>query len=119
MRRFFGSTSIFLLMAVAACGTGGSSGDDVDAGPGTADAPTSGTPDGGPPAGYTKLIGRSWSLTPGQIDTYRCVRIQIPQDMYLSGFHADAPLGTHHTVLTVKATLGANDKMGEYDCGAG
>jgi Copper type II ascorbate-dependent monooxygenase, C-terminal domain len=115
MRRFLRPTSIFLLVAVAACGTGGSSGDDADAG--TADASTT-TPDGGPPAGFTKLIGRTWSLTAGQTDTYKCVRIKLTQDIYISAFRADAPLGTHHTVVTVKSTLGPQDKLGEYDCGA-
>src|SRR5262245_16482495 len=102
------------LMLVAACGTGGTNG-DVDANPSDIDA---GNPDAaGPPAGFdTKLIGRTWSLTPGQHDTYKCVRVQVPQDMYIGGFFAVAPLGTHHTVLTVSTNGG---QLGDYDCNAG
>ncbi|HTJ46690.1 MAG TPA: hypothetical protein VL463_31505 [Kofleriaceae bacterium] len=98
----------------AGCGTGGNSG-DVDASNGSADA-APGTPDGGAPPGFTKLIGRTWSLTAGQKDTYKCVRIQIPKDMYIAGFHADSPTGTHHTVVTISQNA---TKVGEYDCSAG
>ena len=107
---------LFLAAASAAllgCG-GGSAGDDddtdggseIDAGPGDLDA--------APPAGYTRLIGRSWSLAAGQADTYRCVRITVPQDTYITGFAAQAPLGTHHTVLSVRDGQPGTD--GEYNC---
>lgn len=115
MRRIGLWTGVSFLVAAAACGTGGSSG-DVDASTnGGADA-APGTPDGGAPPGFTKLIGRTWSLTAGQTDTYKCVRIQVPEDMYIAGFHAETPVGTHHTVLTVSTS---SNKVGEYDCSAG
>lgn len=114
MRRIGLWTGFAFLLAAAACGTGGSSG-DVDAANGSADA-APGTPDAGAPPGFTKLIGRTWTLTAGQMDTYKCVRIQVPEDMYISGFHAEAPTGTHHTVLTVSTN---GSKLGEYDCSAG
>jgi hypothetical protein len=96
-----------LMVAAAGCG-GGSSGDDtqVDARPGI-DAPL--------PEGYTRLIGRSWSLQPGQTDTYKCVRITIPNDTYITSIMAQAPLGTHHTVLSI-ASGGAAGADGEQDC---
>jgi Copper type II ascorbate-dependent monooxygenase, C-terminal domain len=73
-------------------------------------------PDGPPPPpGFTPLIGRSWSLNPGDTDTYRCVRITVPNDMYITAFHVDAPTGTHHTVLT----QGSTGSDGEYNCTAG
>jgi hypothetical protein len=115
MRRIAISTGLFILSVAAACGTGGSNPDEPDAAP--ADAATT-NPDAanGPPAGYTKLIGRSWSINPGQNDTYKCVRIKVPQDMYIAGFWAQAPVGTHHTVLTISTN---SSTTGEYDCNAG
>jgi hypothetical protein len=105
--------AVFSLVA-AACGTGGAGG-DVDAST-TIDSGSGGGPDAGPPPGYVKLIGRSWSLTAGQTDTYKCVRIQVPQTMYIGAFQALAPLGTHHTVLTISTT---SSPTGDYDCNAG
>jgi hypothetical protein len=116
MRRFGLWTGFaFILAAAAACGTGGQSSGDVDAATTDPDAPGSVSPDGGVPAGYVKLIGRNWSLAAGAKDTYKCVRIQVPQDMYISGFYAKAPTGTHHTVLTM-GTKGS--PLGDYDCQA-
>jgi hypothetical protein len=115
MRRSVNWLLTSFLLTAAACGTGGTA-SDVDAPPGTIDASGSGTPDGGIPAGYVKLIGRTWSLTAGQTDTYKCVRVQVPADMYIGGFLAIAPQGTHHTVLTVSTT---SKTVGEYDCNAG
>jgi len=99
------------LLAIAAvgCGGGDSGGGDDDDGP-----PTDGmgTPDAPPiPPGYTRLIGRTWTLQPGSLDTYRCVRITVPQDMYITNIMAQAPLGTHHTVLSI---MPGTD--GEQDC---
>jgi hypothetical protein len=109
------ASALVLGLSVAACGTGGTA-SDVDAPTGTPDGMGSGSPDGGVPPGFVKLIGRTWSLTAGQTDTYKCVRIQVPQDMYIGGFLAIAPQGTHHTVLTVSTT---SKTTGEYDCNAG
>ncbi len=116
MRRSASWIGFAFLLAAAACGTNNSSG-DADAST-TPDGAGSGNPDagGGPPPGYVKLIGRTWSLTAGQTDTYKCVRIQVPQDMYIGGFFAVAPTGTHHTVLTVSTS---SKTTGEYDCSAG
>jgi hypothetical protein len=116
MRRSASWISFAFLLAAAACGTNNSSGDDADAAV-NPDGNGSGNPDAGPPAGYTKLIGRSWSLTAGQTDTYRCVQITLPQDTYIGGFHAEAPTGTHHTVLTI--TNNPQHADGEWDCSAG
>jgi hypothetical protein len=77
------------------------------------------TPDEPTPAGYTRLIGRSWSVEPGVYTAYKCVRFTAQQDMYITGFEAQAPAGTHHTILTLASednqTAGPD---GEYDCGA-
>jgi hypothetical protein len=81
-----------------------------------------GTPDGPPaidsasPDGWTALVGRSWTLPPGATNTYKCVRIRVDNDMWISGFRAAAPLGTHHTVLTISP---AAARLGDYDCDPG
>lgn len=71
-----------------------------------------------PPAGYTKLIGRSWSIPAGGKDSYKCVRITVPTDMYITDIIAQAPLGTHHTVLSF-ASGNAAGADGEQDCSVG
>jgi hypothetical protein len=79
------------------------------------DAPTSNPDAYVPPSGYTKLIGRTWSLQAGQHDIYRCVRLTIPTDMYITDIEAQAPNGTHHTVLSIVSQNVAGPD-GDYDC---
>lgn len=104
------------LFAIAAvgCGGGNPGGDDGDDAPPTDSGME--TPDAPPiPPGYTRLIGRTWSVQPGPQgqDVYRCVRVTVPEDMYITSFMAQAPLGTHHTVLSISS--GTN---GETNCSA-
>jgi hypothetical protein len=103
------------LLAAAAVGCGNvsdSSGHDAPPGDGTD------LPDSPPlPDGYTRLIGRTWALQAGQQDVYRCVRVTIPQDMYITNIMAQAPLGTHHTVLSIASGL-ASGSDGEQNCSA-
>ena len=96
------------LLALPACG-GGGSGDDTgdDQGDDTV------TPDASIPSDFTELIGRDWTIPTGE--TYRCIRIRVDHDMWVNGFHALAPLGTHHTVLTIS---NSSSPLGEYDCNA-
>ena len=54
-----------------------------------------------PPAGYTKLISGTWSLPAGSGDEYLCVRLTVPNETYITNILAQAPLGTHHTVLSI------------------
>ena len=82
------------------------------------DAPTAPADAYQPPAGYTKLIGRSWSIPAGGHDIYKCVRITVPADMYITDIIAQAPLGTHHTVLSF-ASGNAAGADGEQDCSVG
>jgi len=97
----------------AACG-GGSGGDDdgADDDGTTPDANTT-SPDADN-TGFTELIGRNWTIPPGD-EIYRCVRVQVQEDTLISVFRATAPLGSHHTVLTVSD----GGTPGEYDCSAG
>lgn len=66
--------------------------------------------------GWTPLIGRSWSLKAGSTNTYVCTRIQVTRDMWIAGFRADSPRGTHHQVLTISTS---STQTGDYNCSAG
>ncbi len=88
------------LATASACGGGGADDDGIagsdggtvaDAGVANADA---GTED------YTSLITGTWTKGPGS-DSYWCTYLNIEEDMYITGLQAIAPLGTHHTVLSV------------------
>jgi Copper type II ascorbate-dependent monooxygenase, C-terminal domain len=96
---------------LCACGKPGAS-SGPDAGGSGGDGAAS---DGG--AGWTKLISRSWTLEAGT-EEYACTRIQVPTDMWISGFRALSPLGTHHEVLTIRPTLDGQT-MGDYPCSSG
>src|SRR4051812_19453199 len=51
------------------------------------DAPSGpGTPDGPTADGWTPLIARSWKLIPGATNTYKCTRIEVANDLWISGF---------------------------------
>ena len=103
--------AIAFVLSIIACKSSGPNpgdddDDDIDSGV-AADARV--TEDG-----WTELIARDWTVPPGSADTYKCRRIQIPSDMMVTGFRAIAPLGTHHTVVTI-SNSGA---IGDYDCSA-
>ncbi len=105
-----------MLFAIGCGGTdpgAGGGGDDQQT---PMDAPSANADAYVPPDGYTKLIGRSWTLQPGQTDIYRCVRVTIPSDMYITDIQAQAPLGTHHTVLSIAGANGTSGPDGEQDC---
>jgi hypothetical protein len=70
-----------------------------------------------PPPGYARLIGGSWNLPAGAQDRYLCVRLTIPSDTYITNILAQAPAGTHHTVLSISdsSTQGPD---GQYACNA-
>lgn len=109
----------YTLVAIAfALGCGGTepgmTGDDTPM-----DAPSSMGDAYVPPSGYTKLIGRSWTLQPGDTDIYRCVRVTIPDDMYITAIEAQAPNGTHHTVLSIAGANGTSGPDGEQNCTVG
>ena len=55
--------------------------------------------DEGTDAPYQPLIETGWSLAPTS-EAHLCVRQTVSTDLYISGFEANAPTGTHHTVLT-------------------
>jgi hypothetical protein len=99
-------TRIFVLAAVIACGK--------DAAPSGDDEPAV---DANVPAGYARLIVGSWDL-PAGANAYRCVRVTIAEEMFITSIKAESPIGTHHAVLALAdETTGGPD--GERDCDAG
>ena len=98
-------------VALGACSGGGTS----PAGGDTIDAPASPV-DGALADGWTPLIARGWTLAAGATNTYKCTRIQIANEMWVAGFRAASPVGTHHSVLTITTN---STMLGDYDCNAG
>jgi hypothetical protein len=69
------------------------------------------------PRGTQEIIGRDWTVPAGS-ELYKCIGIQVDQDMYISEFATSGPVGEHHTVLTVADQLGGlgGTQLGEHDC---
>jgi hypothetical protein len=102
-----GAIVAIVALGLGACGKDPASNGGADA-PAAQDGPTS--------DGYTLLISRGWDLAAGATNTYRCTRIKIDHDMWVSGFRALSPTGTHHSVLTISTS---STQTGDYDCQAG
>jgi hypothetical protein len=104
-----------VLVSTVACGSPGSGM------VGMPDADTSGgDPDAYmPPAGYTELISRTWTIPPHSYDEYKCVRLTITEDTYITSIVPKAPLGTHHTVLSIVGGGSTTGPDGEQDCSVG
>ena len=96
------------LSLIACQKPGATSGDDQDAAMTGSDANV--------PPGYQMLISRSWTMPNPDSEGYKCVRIQVPSDMWITAFRSLSPVGTHHSVLTVSTN---SSQTGEYDCSAG
>jgi hypothetical protein len=102
--------ALLATLLLVAMGCGGESGGDPDGGS------QPGDPDAGEISGeWRTLIESSWELGPGTED-YWCERLTVEEDMYIVSFRAIAPLGTHHTVLTVG---NPTREDGGYRCDAG
>lgn len=95
--------------ALLACHKPAATGDDDDA---MVDAPPGSGSDAGIPADFTMLIQRSWTMPP-DTEGYKCIRIQAPNELWITAFRSLAPVGTHHTVLTISTN---STQTGEYDC---
>ena len=108
--------------SAAAAGTGGampgiggaagtSSAEPINPDAGTdADASTA------PPSDWRTLLEGEWELSAGQ-EGYRCVRLTMTEDTYIKEFQPIAPIGTHHTLLSVNETPTGPD--GISVCSAG
>ena len=95
-------------LLVAGCHKAGDPGSDIDGSIGSG----GGSDAAGP--GFTMLISRSWTV-PAGLEAYKCVRVQIPTDTWISAFRSQSPVGTHHSVLTISTN---STQVGEYDCSA-
>lgn len=84
---------------------------DVDA---SGSGGSGGSGDGALPAQFEELISRTFTANPGQ-DYYQCIRIQVPQEMWINAFEPlPTAKGTHHQILTL--TTGTPATTGPYDC---
>ena len=101
MRAWFAAAAVVLV----GCG-GGGFGDDIgdDAPDGAIDTP------GGDD--FATLIEREWTVLPNR-EAYVCRRMKVEHDMYISGFQAMSPTGTHHEFLTISST---ETPVGDYEC---
>lgn len=64
---------------------------------------------------WQTLVEGDWSMPAGS-EGYVCVRATVPEDIYVSGFSAISPLGTHHTLLTAEPDSDEPDEV--FDCNA-
>jgi hypothetical protein len=74
-------------------------------------------PDSGIDSGipWQPLISATWTL-PAGTEGYKCVRHTVTEEIFAGGFEAMAPLGTHHTLLTMGQP---NAPDGLSNCNAG
>jgi hypothetical protein len=137
-------SSVLLVLACAACDgsdeqTGEESQSSADAGgseagatgreaSGSAAAKDAGTPqktdEPAKPAGdapkqadisdWRKLVDGSWELAGGE-EGYRCARLTATEDLYIKEFQPIAPVGTHHTLLSLNEEPTGPD--GIEECG--
>ncbi len=95
-------------LVLAGCGEG-TSAFPVTSSP---DAPLAPAPDAA--AAWVTLMTTDWSL-PAGTETYLCLRVTIDHDFIIAGFDPIAPLGTHHSVLTISPF--ATQPDGVVTCG--
>jgi hypothetical protein len=67
---------------------------------GAGDESSSQTPVSVDADGLRTLVTADWELAPGD-EQYVCAWVTVKEEMYLRGFRALSPPGTHHTALTV------------------
>ena len=64
---------------------------------------------------WRTLVEGAWQLAGGE-EGYRCARLTATEDLYIKEFQPIAPLGTHHTLLSVNEEPTAPDGIAK--CGA-
>jgi hypothetical protein len=63
---------------------------------------------------WTALVGRTWTM-PGGTEGYKCTRIAVPTDLYITGFR-----NTGSNVVRAMVTVSPSSTVtGDYDCSAG
>jgi hypothetical protein len=86
---------VFLAFPLAACASDPPPGDDV-------------------PEDYVPFIEADWTM-PAGTEGYWCARVTVAEDLYVKGFRAVAPPGTHHTALGMAGSTGPD---GTFPCEA-
>lgn len=66
-------------------------------------------------SGWRMLVDGSWELAGGE-EGYRCARLTATEDLYIKEFQPIAPVGTHHTLLSLNEEPTGPD--GIEECGA-
>jgi hypothetical protein len=67
-------------------------------------------------AGWQTLIQRSWTVNSG-LEDFECRHQLVTEDMYVTGFRAISPPGTHHAILTiVPPDQSPPTVVGNYNC---
>jgi hypothetical protein len=66
---------------------------------------------------WLTLIEADWTLEPAT-EGYTCARATIPEDMYVSAFRPIAPVGTHHTLVTLGADRSGETEDTTFPCSA-
>jgi hypothetical protein len=94
-----------LSLLIAGCHKADDRGTDIDGSIGSGS-------DAAVPPGFTMLVSRSWTVA-SNTEAYKCVRVQVPTDMWITAFRSMSPVGTHHSVLTISTN---STQLGEYDC---
>jgi hypothetical protein len=56
-----------------------------------------------------------WQIQPGE-NVYRCVRLTVPQDLYITSIRAQTAVGMHHAVLSFAGGNGTEGADGPHDC---
>lgn len=99
--RTLGGQVMLLALLAVLVGCDGAAGDGV----------LHGAPDEGSQDGWSTLIEADWTLEPGE-EAFLCALVTVQKDLFIRGFRADAPWGTHHTVLTVTEPHGPDRVFG-------
>jgi len=77
--------------------------------------PAGGVPKQADISDWRTLVDGSWELAGGE-EGYRCARLTATEDLYIKEFQPIAPLGTHHTLLSLNEEPTGPD--GIEECGA-
>jgi hypothetical protein len=102
------AVGVVACLALIGCGS------ETTGGESSASTSTSSTSGGNVSGDWTKLVDGTWEMTAGK-EGYWCSRKTITEDTYVKAFRADAPQGTHHTLLLVREASQVPD--GEESCG--
>ena len=70
---------------------------------------------GEPESQLTPIAARSWTV-PAGVEEFRCRRIQLQNDLYITGFRSVSPPGVFGVRLSVSST---SSPLGDYNCTPG